>query len=256
MGLFGLFYATFCLGCKGVLGVQNFLEDEDHKTRYRNDETNTYLDHNMTKRDLITNHVISTEKDINGDVWLKDVQTGRYVKNITADRVEAKYQEEKTKAFRGESDRTHIRYGDNEHCKDEFPGYRYKDFKTGKLYVERYMIFTKEHYEMLHLWSSYGFQKEFTVLFDIDEKKMVRFSDGTIESMLGQGALMEDINKFFPIYVKEYEEKMAVPFSTWYKQHLYYDRTVRYLADSSKEKFIDEYEEKVRYRRYGELKNN
>lgn len=38
MGLFGLFYATFCLGCKGVLGVQNFLEDEDHKTRYRNDE--------------------------------------------------------------------------------------------------------------------------------------------------------------------------------------------------------------------------
>ena len=73
--------------------------------------------------------------------------------------------------MRGESDRTHIRYGDNEHCKDEFPGYRYKDFKTGKLYVERYMIFTKEHYEMLHLWSSYGFQKEFTVLFDIDEKK-------------------------------------------------------------------------------------
>ena len=56
--------------------------------------------------------------------------------------------------------------------------------------------------------------------------------------------------------VKEYEEKMAEPFSTWYKQHLYYDRTVRYLADSSKEKFIDEYEEKVRYRRYGELKNN
>lgn len=36
---------------------------------------------------------------------------------------------------------------------------------------------------MLHLWSSYGFQKEFTVLFDIDEKKMVRFSDGTIEGM-------------------------------------------------------------------------
>lgn len=41
-----------------------------------------------------------------------------------------------------------------------------------------------------------------------------------------------------------------------HKQHLYYDRTVRYLADSTKEKFIDEYEEKVRYRRYGELKNN
>ena len=30
MGLFGLFYATFCLGCKGVLGIQDFLEDEDH----------------------------------------------------------------------------------------------------------------------------------------------------------------------------------------------------------------------------------
>lgn len=250
MSLFGLFYTIFGVSCKGINDIRNIMEDNDHKTRYRNSETNTYYDHNMNKRDLSNNHIMVTEKDCNGDVWLKDAQTGRYTQNITANRVEKKYQEEKAKALRGESDRTHIRYGDNEHRKDEFPGYRYKDFKTGKLYVERYMIFTEEHYKMLHLWSGYGFcQKNFTVLFDPKTKKIVRFSDGTIESMLGQGALMEEINELFQIYVKDYEEKMAEPFSTWYKQNLYYERTVRYFADSIHEKFIEEYETKVRYRR-------
>ena len=101
MSLFGLFYTIFGIGCKGVNDVKNAIEDNDHKTRYRNNETNTYLDHNMNKRDLSTNHIMVTERDYNGDVWLKDAQTGRYTQNITASRVEQKYQEERAKAFRG-----------------------------------------------------------------------------------------------------------------------------------------------------------
>lgn len=250
MSLFGLFYTIFGVGCKGINDIRNVMEDNDRKIRYRDSETNTYYDHNMNKRDLSNNHIMVTEKDCNGDVWLKDAQTGRYTQNITAGRVEQKYQEEKAKALCGESDRTHIKYGDNEHRKDEFPGYRYKDFKTGKLYVERYMIFTKEHYKMLHLWSSYDIcQRDFSVLFNPETKKIVRLTDGTIEDMLGQGALMEDINTFFPKYVEEYYEHMAEPYSTWYKQKLYYETTLRPCADSLKDKFIEEMEARVKYRR-------
>ena len=250
MGLFGLFYTAFGLGCKGIDSINNVIEDEKNKTKYRNNETNTYLDHNMNRRDLNTNHLMRTEKDINGNVWLKDINTGRYVKNISEDRAERKYQDEKAKAFRGESDRTHIRYGDDEHRKDEFPGIRYKDFKTGKLYIERSMIFTEEHCKMLHLWSNYGIpQQSFSVLFNPETKQIVRLTDGTIESMLGQGALMEDINTFFPKYVEEYYEHMAEPYSTWYKQKLYYETTLRPCADSLKDKFIKDGEARVKYRR-------
>ena len=112
------------------------------------------------------------------------------------------------------------------------------------------MIFTEEHYKMLHLWSSYGIcQRDFSVLFDPETKKIVRLSDGTIESMLGQGALMEDISAFFPKYVEEYYENMAEPYSTWYKQKLYYERTSRPWADSLKDKFIEEGEARVKYKR-------
>ena len=137
MGLFGLFYTLFGIGCKGISNIGDTIKDNENRTIYRDNETNTYYDHNMNRRDLSTNHLMHTEKDVNGDVWLRDLETGRYVQNITAGRVEQKYQEEKAKALSGRSDRTHIRYGDNEHRKDEFPGIRYKDFKTGKLYVER-----------------------------------------------------------------------------------------------------------------------
>ena len=112
------------------------------------------------------------------------------------------------------------------------------------------MIFTEEHYKMLHLWSSYDIcQRDFSVLFDPETQKIVRLTDGTIEDMLGQGALMEDINTFFPKYVEEYYKHMAEPYSTWYKQKLYYETTLRPCADSLKDKFIEEREARVKYRR-------
>ena len=35
MGLFGLFYTAFGLGCKGVSSIKNTLEDNENKTLYR-----------------------------------------------------------------------------------------------------------------------------------------------------------------------------------------------------------------------------
>lgn len=260
MGLFGLFYTAFGLGCKGVSSVKNALEDNENKTLYRDNECNTYLDHNATRRDLNTNHRMSIERASNGDMWLRDTDTGKYVKNLTDERAERKYQEEKTKAFRGESDRTHIQYGSDEHRKDTFPGYRYKDFKTGKLYIARKMIFTLEHMDMLHLWC--GTRKfcgkdvpsnscdNFCVLFDYNSKKMVRLADGTIESMLGMGALMEDINAFFPKYVTEYERKMKDPDWEWYKDQLYYSSPIHYYkVDATNDKYIGTLEAKAKRHR-------
>lgn len=260
MGLFGLFYTAFGLGCKGVSSIKNILEDEENKTIYRDNECNTYLDHNATRRDLDTNHRMSIEHASNGDIWLRDTDTGRYVRNLTDERAERKYQEEKAKAACGKSDRTHIQYGTDEHRQDEFPGYRYKDFKTGKLYVARKMIFTLEHMRMLNLWC--GTSKfcgldvpskscdGFCVLFDINSKKIVRLTDGTLESMLGMGALMEDIKAFFPKYVSEYEEKMKNPDWKWYKDRLYYSRPIDYYKiDALNDKYIERLEAKVRRRR-------
>lgn len=260
MSLFGLFYTVFGLGCKGISSIKNTLEDEENKKLYRDNECNTYLDHNATRRDLNTNHRMSIEYAYNGDIWLRDSETGKYVRNLTDERAERKYQAEKAKVACGESDRTHIQYGTDEHRKDTFPGYRYKDFKTGKLYVARKMIFTLEHMNMLHLWC--GTDKfcgqnvpsiscrEFCVLFDCNTKKMIRLTDGTIESMLGMGALMEDINAFFPKYVAEYEERMKDPDWEWYKDQLYYSRPIHYFkVDAINDKYIESLEARVRRRR-------
>lgn len=260
MSLFGLFYTIFGVGCKGISSIKNTLEDEKNKTLYRDNECNTYLDHNAVRRDLNTNHRMDIQHASNGDIWLRDSDTGRYVRNLTDERAERKYQAEKAKVARGESDRTHIQYGTDEHRKDTFPGYRYKDFKTGKLYVARKMIFTLEHINMLHLWC--GTDKfcgqnvpsiscrEFCVLFDCNTKKMIRLTDGTIESMLGMGALMEDINAFFPKYVAEYEERMKDPDWEWYKDQLYYSRSIHYFkVDAINDKYIESLEARVRRRR-------
>ena len=42
---------------------------------------------------------------------------------------------------------------------------------------------------------------------------------------------------------------MAEPYSTWYKQKLYYETTLRPWADSLKDKFIEDGEARVKYRR-------
>ena len=107
MGLFGLFYTAFGLGCKGVSSIKNTLEDNENKTLYRDNETNTYFDHRSVRRDLNTNHRMSIEHAFNGDIWLRDSDTGKYVRNLTNERAERKYLEEKAKTSRGESDRTY-----------------------------------------------------------------------------------------------------------------------------------------------------
>lgn len=216
MGLFGLFYAALVLGCNGAKGISNFLEDSENRTKYRDNETNTYLDHNMTRRDLRTNHQMSVEKSNQGDIWLRDCETGHYVRNLSDERAEQKYQIEKAKAARGESDRTHIRYGDNDHRYDSIRGYRYKDFKTGKLYVAKRMTLTKEECDMIGEYFSLDNYKYLTHLFaliDPDKKEAVRLTDNSIEYLLYRRQTDEGIKKFSDKFLKRFNEDINEPYS-------------------------------------------
>lgn len=216
MGLFGLFYMTFRLGCKGAMGIKNSLEDSENRTKYRDDETNTYLDHNMTRRDLRTNHRMSVERSYKGDMWLRDCETGHYVRNLSDERAEQKYQIEKAKADRGASDRTHIRFGNNDHHCDSVRGYRYKDFKTGKMYVARSMVLTKEECNMIGEYYSlknYNYLKKVFALIDIDEKKAVRLTDKSIEYLLYRRQTDEEIKEFSDKFLKRFNEYINEPYS-------------------------------------------
>ena len=250
MGVFGILYATYCLCDMAVKGIRNSLYDADRKISGSDPNTGTYLDHNMTMRNVVTNHIMSYETDHNGEVWLKDCKTGDYMRNITAENNERNFQMEKAKAERGESDKTHMIYGDNPHRHEKFPGYRYKDFKTGKMYVIRRMLFNQKYYDMLHLWTwvEPG-DEQFSVLVDPETEEMVRFSDSTIYEMLGQGALLEEVNALFPIYVKDFYEKMKDPDLWWVKEKLYDTCSYDGRGDALEDLYIDTFEEKVKRRR-------
>ncbi len=250
MGAFGILYATYCIGRSIIQGTKDCIYDTTHRNRNFYSESGMYYDHHCVMRDVITNHPMSYETDYKGEVWLKDCKTGHYKKNITAERIERKFQIEKAKAEKGESDRSHIKYGDYRYDEDKFPGRRYKDFKTGKLYVIRRMLFEQEYYDMLHLWTWVKpWDEEFSVLVDPETGEMVRFTDATISNMIGQGALLEEINALFPIYKRDLERKMEDPDYDWVKRTMsnvcYYDDRGDALTDL----FIDEQEAKVRRRR-------
>ena len=214
MGLFGLFYPTFVLGCKGAMGIKNSLKDSENKTKHRDDETNTYFDHSMLRRDLVTNHLMSIETKWNGEIWLKDCDTGHYVRNLTVERAEKKYQEEKAKAARGESDRTHIRYGNIDYHQEKIPGYRYKDFKTGMIYVVREMALTPKEYTMIgEEYSRNHYIVNMYALIDPHKLKAVRLTDRSIEFLLYRRLSDEEIKAFSDEFLERFNKYIHEPYT-------------------------------------------
>lgn len=254
MGLFGLFYPTFVLGCKGAMGIKNSLKDSENKTKHRDDETNTYFDHSMSRRDLVTNHRMSIETKWNGEIWLKDCDTGHYVRNLTVERAEKKYQEEKAKARRGLSDRTHIRYGNIDYHQEKIPGYRYKDFETGKIYIARRMVLTHEECDMIGEYydpKDYKYYKILFALVDPIEKKAIRLTDKSIEYLLIKRQTDEEIKKFNDEFIARFNKYINEPY-TYFR----WNKTDGFEAgnqDSSQEgNFIADIRAEMEYR-YGKL---
>lgn len=257
MGLFGLFYTAFGLGCKGAMGIKNSLEDNENRVKYRHDETNTYLDHNMTTRDLRTNHRMSTETKWNGEIWLRDCDTGHYIRNLTVERAEKKYQEEKAKAERGLSDRTHIQYGNIDYHNEKIPGYRYKDFKTGEIYVVRYLMLTDEEEKAMQKYGYYISLRCLYALINPHTKKAIRLTDRAIETLVGRGFTDIEIKKFNDKFIERFNKYINEPYT-------HFDITDRFQTgsfdsghqDSTKEgNFIKDIREERKYR-YGYATGN
>lgn len=136
--MWGLLYPLIVGGAKAIKGIQDTIENEEFKQKYRHDDAGTYYDNKMNLHDQKTGHIVRYEKDLKtGDVYVKDCETGKRLRNLTQNAVEAHYQEERQKFLEGKTARTYVQYGKNEHRNDKCIGVRYKDLKTGKLYVMR-----------------------------------------------------------------------------------------------------------------------
>ena len=132
--MWGLLYPLIIGGAKLIKGVQDTIENEEFKQKYRHDDAGTYYDNKMRLHDQKTGHIVRYEKDLKtGDVYVKDCENGQRLRNLTQNAVEAHYQEERQKFLEGKTARTYVQYGKDDHHNDKCMGVRYKDLKTGKV---------------------------------------------------------------------------------------------------------------------------
>ena len=132
----------------------------------------------MRLHDQKTGHIVRYEKDLKtGDVYVKDCENGQRLRNLTQNAVEAHYQEERQKFLEGKTARTYVQYGKDEHRNDKCKGVRYKDLKTGKLYVMRTIdkYGYDEFFRKITLYPIY-----ITCLMDIETGEFVRPVDSSL----------------------------------------------------------------------------
>lgn len=194
--MWGLLYPLIVGGAKVIKGIQDTIENEEFKQKYRHDDAGTYYDNKMRLHDQKTGHIVRYEKDLKtGDVYVKDCENGQRLRNLTQNAVEAHYQEERQKFLEGKTARTYVQYGKDEHRNDKCRGVRYKDLKTGKLYVVREI----ESYSSFYKKQVYPIGVTF--LMDVITGEFVRPID------LSLNLSDEKLKMQYEIMAKEYEKK-------------------------------------------------
>jgi len=145
MGLFGLFYTTFVLGAKGVLGIKNSLEDNDYKKEAVSHGEDIYINskgiscHVKNDKPTIYTHIYKKDGS-KPDYVLKYAGTDKIIRNFSKEERDGreKYYYEKAlelgrTAYRLGGDRDNYRNVDFRTSR----GYRYKDIETKEIYVVR-----------------------------------------------------------------------------------------------------------------------
>ena len=200
--MFGLLYSLFVGGAHVVKGIQDSIENEEYKQKYRDDDAGIYYDNKMRKHDQRTGRIVVYEKDIKtGDMWVVDAENSKKLRNLTQNAIENHYEDEKRKFLNGTTARTYVRYGNDEHRNDKCKGGRVIDLKTGKLYVLREI-------------DRYGFDEYFrkvqlypigvTLLMDIETGEFVRPADCSLIHSVGDA---EKTQLKYEIMKKENEKK-------------------------------------------------
>lgn len=170
MGLFGLFYTAFALGTRSITNIKNCIENENRRQNSIHRGKETYIDERGCER-LVSNNqkVIKTYiyKKTAGEEYkdyvLKVMESNEIIRNYSE---EERNKEENLKYNQAiANDKTTYRLGSkNDHyLGTAMPGYRYKDIKTGDIYVIR--VFNGARYYM-----------------NIKNGEIVRMTDGQLKA--------------------------------------------------------------------------
>lgn len=127
-----------------VIGVGLFIhfmnenkENEENKKHYRHPDGLTYIDNKGRSRLLSNDKLVFYTHDKNGDYILEDV-SGHVYRNFSEEKREKWMNDEKKRAIEGKESTYCL--DDNNHRKDwTCRGKRFVDFKTGNIYVIRYI---------------------------------------------------------------------------------------------------------------------
>ena len=133
--MFGIIVAIIIIIYLVYSSISNSIEDGKGKRLFKDESTNTYLDHNGVSRDLKTDKYRSITVDYNGDrhLWGKDIGDINLSRNK---RIE-EYEHYKRNPIKG---RTTVYWEPSPIYKlgeRNVLGKRYKDIETGDIYVVR-----------------------------------------------------------------------------------------------------------------------
>lgn len=133
--IFGLLYTVIVSIGAMFHSIDENIENEKNKKRYKNSNGLTYIDTKGRSRLLSNDEIVFYTNDKNADYILEDAN-GNVYKNFSEEKRMKDYFERKKMAL--ENRETTYCHDDNNHCKDwECKGKRFKDFETGEIYIIR-----------------------------------------------------------------------------------------------------------------------
>lgn len=163
--MFGAAFIFFILIYSVITCFKNVRYDLENRKQYKNTSLNTYLSYDGTYRDLDTGKYRAFRKDKHGDFYMR----GEDITEINLSQIERerKYlkgvQLEETVSFY-QNEPSLIKYGSGVKR-----GRRYKDFKTGDIYVIRKDHLGRSYYVTLN-------------------NKVVRYTDGFKKALISRNS--------------------------------------------------------------------
>lgn len=143
MGLFALFYTTFVLGVKGYKGIKDSIEDNSRRGEAEKGGKEVYIGTDGVGRNVKDGRkTMYCHQYLNGynnkpDYVLKYVGTNEIIRNFSQEDREKTERESLQEANINGYTVHRIEEKFNDHFHDECRGVRYKDIKTGAVYVLR-----------------------------------------------------------------------------------------------------------------------
>lgn len=135
--MLGIFFAATALIASGFNSLGNWLDDENTRLKAKNAGRKYYYDKRSCMREVDTNKPVYFYTNMDGDYVQTDPRTGTVVRNITQEKNAKREAELKQIALDKGYETYQIGGKFEDHSLDKCKGFRYKDIKTGDIYVIR-----------------------------------------------------------------------------------------------------------------------